>query len=210
MATITTKYSVGDVVYHAWTTTERRQHPCPDCKGSRHWTAHSPAGAEYTFACPRCAASFRSFNGAGLDYTSHTPAVSKLTIGSVRFSSSDGGAEYMCHETGVGSGTIYKEANLFENEEEAQRAAETRATLNNRECEWIATLYKETLQVSDYQLAGALIEDAKRHQNRARSMLYNLHYLFEDIAAAHDKDAILELVEDYKRRDWSSDKAEAA
>ena len=205
MATITTKYSVGDVVYHAGTTTERKQHPCPDCNGTRKWNAASPAGADYTFACPRCSASYRSFDDVSLDYTAFTPLVSKRTIGSVRFNSADGGAEYMCHETGVGSGQIYREAFLFETEEEAQRVAEATAALNNRDTTWIAKRYAWTLSISDYQLNGALLEAAKREQSRARSMLGSLTDLFEDIEQATDKEEILELVADYKRRDWHND-----
>lgn len=36
---IETKFSIGDVVYYATTTTETKEHECPDCLGTRKWKA---------------------------------------------------------------------------------------------------------------------------------------------------------------------------
>lgn len=213
MAIITTKYSVGDVVYHAGTTTARKPHPCPDCKGERKWKAISPAGSEYEFSCPRCAASYQSNRELSLDYTAHVPNVTRLTIGSVQFNSASGGwdagARYMCRETGVGSGTVYAEDKLFSTEEEARQAAETFATVANTETPWVTKLYDKTLELSDYQLEGALLKVAKDEQSKARSLLYNIGDLFASIDEASDKDAVLEAVDDYKRYHLAGDKAEA-
>ena len=90
MAVIETKFSVGDVVYSAGTTTTRKQHPCPDCKGERKWNVTSPAGGEYTIGCPRCTACFMSDRDLSLDYTAHVPIVQRRTIGSVQFNSATG------------------------------------------------------------------------------------------------------------------------
>lgn len=210
MATITTKYSVGDKVFHAWTSTERKQHPCPDCKGARKWTAKSPAGSEYTFACPRCAASYNADRDLTLDYTASVPATKQLTIGSVQFnslpSSYDHGARYMCCETGVGSGSVYNECDLFLTEAEALAAARIKADLANTETEWIVKLYNKSLKVSDYQLESATLQAAKEEKSRASSMLWNLGDLFSRIEEADDKDAILEAVEEYKKYDWPRDR----
>jgi hypothetical protein len=211
MATITTAYSVGDVVYHAGTATERKQHPCPDCKGERQWKAISPAGEEYTFSCPRCAASYRSFDGISLDYTAHVPCVSKLTVGSVRYESAGSrpGAQYMCLETGVGSGRVYNEADLYETEDAATGAADMLARLANTETEWVAKLYDKTLTISDYQLSSALLRVAKDEQSRARSLLWNIGDLFSTIEDAEDKEAILGAIADYKRSDFEYDQRAA-
>lgn len=214
MATITTKYSVGDVVYHAGLTTERKQHACPDCMGTRRWQAVSPAGEEYSFACPRCSVSYLSNDDLSLNYTAHVPHVTKLTIGSVQFNSAagswDAGARYMCLESGVGSGTVYEEGRLHETEQAALAAAEAQAAHQNRTSEWVVKLYNKALELSDYQMGSASIESAKAEKSRASSMLWNLSDLFAEIEEASDKDEILEAVEDYKRRDWASDKKEAA
>lgn len=214
MAVIETKYSVGDVVYFASTTTERKQHPCPDCLGEKQWKVASPAGGEYTIACPRCTARFMSDNDLSLVYTAHVAFVERRTIGSVQFNSAkgswDSGARYMCHETGVGSGNVYDEARLFPTEDEARTAAEAMAALANRETEWIVKQYNKTLEISDYQLDSAALKLAKDEKSKAGSLLWNLSDLFAAIEEADDKDAILEAVDDYKRHSWERDKAEEA
>jgi hypothetical protein len=211
MATITTKYSIGDAVFHASTTIERKKHPCPDCKGALKWTAKSPAGAEYTFACPRCSASFNSDRDLTLDYTAAVPALRCLTIGSVQFNSApgswDAGARYMCRETGVGSGTVYTETDLFLTEAEALAATQAKADELNTTTEWIVQLYNKTLKVSDYELHSAAMEAAKDEKHRASQLLWNLTDLFEKIAEADTKDEILEHVDWYKTYDWGRDKS---
>jgi hypothetical protein len=214
MATITTKYSVGDVVYHAGTTTEGRKHPCPDCNGTRHWMAKSPAGDDFSFACPRCAASYSARDELSLSYTAFTPNIQRLTIGSVRYDShsySEGAVtEYMCHETGVGSGSIYKETDLFASEEDALRVAEIRSSHANETTEWVAKRYNRTLSLSDYQLSSAMLENAEREKSKARSMLYNIGDLFATIREASDKEAILEAVEEYERWHMDDDRRAAS
>lgn len=211
---IETRFSVGDSVFCASTTVERKQHPCPDCLGSRKWKATSPAGAEYEFACPRCAASYQSNRDISLDYSEHVPLVRPLTIGSVQVNTAPGswdhGNRYMCRETGVGSGTVYNEDDLFGTEEGALEAAKLKAAEANKSSEWIVKLYNQTLSISDYQLDSATMKSANDEASRARSMLWNLGDLFGKIDESADKDEILEAVEDYKRFDWSRDKEKAA
>lgn len=216
MADLKTRFSVGDVVYHATTTTEKKRHPCPDCKGEGKWKAVSPAGCEYSFACPRCGASYKSFNNISLSYTAHVARAQRLTIGSVRVDTHAGcwGDEepnsYMCQETGVGSGNIYRESRLFTTEDEALRAAEAMAAKTNAETEWIVKQYDQSLDVSDYQLESAGLSEVKRLESRARSMIWNIGNLFATIEEAEDKDAILEAIADYKNLDWENDKRDAA
>lgn len=210
MATITTKYSVGDKVFHASLTTERRRHPCPDCKGEKKWSAKSPAGTEYAFGCPRCSAGYNAERDMMLDYSAYTPLVGRLTIGSVQYNTAHGsydeGARYMCHETGVGSGAVYNEPDLYPSEEEALGAAKIKADLANAKTEWVVTQYNKSLRVSDYQLESAALKLAEEQKSRASSMLWNLGDLFSKIEEADDKDAILEAVDDYKKYDWDRDK----
>lgn len=210
MAVIETKYSIGDVVFHAGTTTERKQHPCPDCKGEREWSAKSPSGGEYTFACPRCTARYLSDNDLSLVYAAHVPCVQRLTIGSVQFNSADGtwdsGARYMCQETGVGSGSVYGENKLFATEAEALAASEALASLANQEQKSIVELYNKTLELSDYQIEHAVMKAAKDYKSKIAGMFWNVSDLFAAIEEADDKDAILEAISDYKRFTWQRDK----
>ena len=213
MATLTTKYSIGDVVWRAGTTTERKQHPCPDCQGSRKWKATSPAGGEYEFRCPRCSASSTSDHDMSLAYTASVPIVQRLTIGSIQYNTEPGsydhGARYMCRETGVGSGSVYSEDELFETEEAATAAATAKAALQDASVEWIATLYNKTLEISDYELESGKLKQAKEVAAWARQLLWNLDDLFGRIGEAASKDEILEAVDDYKRYDWSRDREKA-
>ncbi|TGT76742.1 MULTISPECIES: hypothetical protein [unclassified Mesorhizobium] len=214
MATLTTKYSVGDTVYHASTTSERKRHPCPDCQGTRKWKATSPAGSEYEFSCPRCAASYNSDRDLTLDYSAYVPFVTRLTIGSIQYNTAigsyDSGARYMCYETGIGSGSVYDEARLFETEDEATKAAQAMADDQNVNVEWVATLYDKTLKISDYQLENAALKLAHEAKFAARRMLYGMGDLFAQIKEASGKDEILEAVEAYETYDWSRDKEAAS
>lgn len=213
MATITTKYSMGDVVYLAGTTTEHRQRPCPDCLGSRKWEARSPAGGEFTFACPRCSTRYSDKDELSLAYMAHAPLVTRLTIGSIQVNTAPGswdtGARYMANETGVGSGSVYKEDDLFASEEDALTSAKARALSADQSVGWVVKQYNRALEISDYQLESAALKKASDADWRARSMLFGVNGLFESIAEAEGKDAILELIDDYRKYDWESDKARA-
>lgn len=210
MATIVTKYSVGDVVYRAGVTTEGKRHACPDCKGTLKWKAISPAGTEYEFACPRCTARYMHDRDLSLDYSEYVPLVSRLTIGSIQVNTAPGsydhGNRYMCRETGVGSGSVYNEADLFPTEEEALAAAQISAATSNATTEWVVKLYNKTLEVSDHQLESAALKLASDKASRASSLLWNLNGLFDQIEEADGKDAILDAVNDYKNYDWERDK----
>lgn len=208
MATIETKYSVGDVVFHAGTTTERKQHPCPDCHDTRKWTATSPAGNEYTFPCPRCAASYSSFNDLSLSYTATVPHVVSRTIGSIQYnshgSSWDHGARYMATETGVGGGSVYSEADLYATHDEAMAAATVKAAEANATHKPIVDQFNRTLEISDYQLENARMKRASERASEAGQLLWNVNELFDTISEADTKDAIIEAVDDY--RSYSRDR----
>lgn len=67
--------------------------------------------------CPEC-------NGQGyvwLDTNHHEAIIARLTIGQVRTETTDGQAEisYMAKETGVGSGSVYREPELHPSRSDA-------------------------------------------------------------------------------------------
>lgn len=211
MAVIETKYSVGDVVYWATTITEKRARPCPDCAGTKKWKALSPAGGEYEFACPRCSASYFSQRDLSLDYHEYTPHAVPMTIGSVRVDTADSyyGTSYMCIETGVGSGSIYREADLFPTKDEALKAAAAKAAGQNATVPHIVEGFNRTLELKDYQLDSAALSLAKKAELRSRSMLYNIEELFGSIEEASDLTTAKEAVEDYKNYSMKRDLASA-
>lgn len=184
MATLTTKYSIGDVVWYATTTTERKQHPCPDCLGTREWKAIAPSGREYKFACPRCGGGYSGNSDTSLSYTASVGRASKLTIGQVRaVVGGDGNswekpASYMCRETGIGGGSVYDEDSLYPSEAEALAAAKVKADLNNSQIDWIVKQYEKSLSVSDYQLADADLKTKYDELHRAQS---KIRYIIDDL-----------------------------
>lgn len=214
MAIIQTKYSIGDVVWYASTDMQAKQHPCPDCNDTKKWAATSPAGNEYAFSCPRCSTRYASHDQLRLTYTAHVPTARRMTIGSVQFNSARGGwdegARYMCMETGVGSGSIYEEARLFETESDALAYAQTLANTANETHIHIVTQYNRSLEISDYQLESALLKKAQEAKTRAAHLIWDLNDLFEAIKDADDKDAILEAIEDYQTYNWERDKEATA
>ena len=196
MASIETKYSIGDVVYHAAIHQTTKQHPCPDCKGEGKWKAISPAGSEYQFSCPRCSANFQSNHALSLRYQSYAPFVSALTIGSVRVdTASDRRVEYMCVETGVGSGSIYYEGDLFPSHEEATTVAQIRAAEADKSVEWVAKLYDTTLHLSDYELSNA-----EREANRAEhsEKMYRIRDFFDNLEWSDDAGAMRDEISKFR------------
>jgi hypothetical protein len=120
------KYKIGDKVWLGTAQSTEGTHPCPDCFGSGKWAVKSPAGLETTVPCPRC-----SHNGyfnsdakvPSLEYLKYVAVTHALTIGSITAKThpwhDDDGVEYMCNETGIGSGSIYREGRLHATEAEA-------------------------------------------------------------------------------------------
>ena len=177
MAILTTKYDVGDVVWYADTVDTKRQHPCPDCLGARKWAVTSPAGTDYTVACPRCASQYLSNSDLSLNYEQAIPLVPQLTIGSVEFER--GGPRYMAIETGVGSGRIYSETDLFATEEAAQFSAQVKADQINANAEgYIAKRYDRSLVFCDYQIDAAREKSAEA---RAERMANKIRWFLGDL-----------------------------
>ena len=178
MATITTKYNIGDKVWHATTQATMKHHPCPDCLGTGKWKAVSPAGHEYTFACPRCNTRYMSNHDLSLKYTTFEPTAQQLTIGSIRTNSHtptyERAVEYMCQETGVGGGSVYGEDVFFDTEESALKEAQRMADAANAGgVDWVKKQYDKSLDISDYQLDDGRDRVIQRH-------LDNLGYRFRD------------------------------
>lgn len=165
MTVIVTKYSVGDTVWTTDTTRVEKRAPCPDCLGTHKWKATSPAGKEYDFGCPRCSQSYLSERALDLRYYECEPAPRKLTIGMVRYE--DGGARYMCNETGIGSGSIWDEDSLCDTEDAAREVATHKAKADDERYKANPEWFSGNLKVNDYQLDDARL-DAAKSDNRAK------------------------------------------
>lgn len=193
MATLTTKFDIGQTVWHANTTTKEFRHKCPDCNDTRAWEAKSPAGSVFAIPCPRCSVQYSAHDELRLKYSKFVPAVQSLTVGSIKASTEigdgyDAGNTYMCHETGVGSGSVYRERDLFASEGEALVAAQAKADVANADqgC-WVAKQYNKTARFSDYQFSDARSEAAC---DRARMYSIRVGYLFEELTDANSLDDV--------------------
>jgi len=171
MATLTTKFNVGDSVYFAVAECERKLIQCPDCLGTAKWTATLPTGEEEGIECPTCKSGYFSTGTIG-DYQVQG-VVRNLTIGQVGYDTD--GPRYMCEETGVGSGHIYHEHELFADEAEANEALPEmveKMTQERAECGLNQYLSKRKDNVGNMTAYYRKeIRDAKKRLESAQSQL---------------------------------------
>lgn len=196
MSIPTPKYAIGQTVYLASTFQTKKQHPCPDCKGQRTWIAVSRAGDEFEFGCPRCGGGYRSDDVLSLDYITHVRSTRPLTIGSVRINTDDEHqVTYMCKETGVGSGNIWDEGQLYPTQLQAEEAADALADESNKTNEYVVQKFNRTLALSDYQLSSAIKKAAELDRSRFN---VDVQMLFEELRSAETNAEVLATIERWR------------
>jgi len=194
MATFSSKYDVGQKVWHSSTRITQFKHDCPDCLGSGKWTAKSPAGLECTFACPRCCVSYHSHDAMCLTYSKAVPDAEHLTVAEVQFEGQ--GFRYFCKETSSGpaghrSGNFYYEKDLYLTEEEAMAAAQAVADKTNADpTVWIKKQYDKRLALSDYELH---IVGKKEFESEKWNWFYDLRRLLASLKEDTPKEARLNI-----------------
>lgn len=115
------KFNIGDTIYHLRISYAEKKIPCPDCLGTREWKVICPSGEEFQHCCNTCYAGWSSSSGYVRIYEDQI-FIREMTVGSVRYDSNekDNQFSYMCQETGVGSGSVYYQKDMFSTEEEAK------------------------------------------------------------------------------------------
>lgn len=116
---LTSKYGIGDKVWgvHIWQ--GRKEIVCPECEGGGTLKIE---GRDKYIECINCWKRGKVITEDPDQYYIARP----LTIGSIEaFFGKLLIVKYMCDETGVGSGTVWKQENLFLSEEEAVTYAAT-------------------------------------------------------------------------------------
>lgn len=112
------KYNIGDKVYHIRNSLKTTYTTCKHCIGTGGILDH----LNKTHRCSVCdgIGNIRR-NKRGIFVLEKV-----LTIGQIRCKAekkkwkSDNNVEYMCEETGIGSGSLYKEKDLFVTKKEAE------------------------------------------------------------------------------------------
>jgi hypothetical protein len=123
------KYSVGQTIYKAYALWEEMREQCPDCLGTKEWSVKTPRGETFEIPCNTCEEGW--YSTGTIRVWKDAPKVESLTIGSILIDTRDEKPiSYMCHETGVGSGSIHYEDTLFLIREEATRVATAQAAEN--------------------------------------------------------------------------------
>jgi hypothetical protein len=186
-------YAIGDVVYYSTTTQATKQHPCPDCLGSRMWEVKTPAGTTLSVSCARCSGYLRLDGIPPLEFNTYVGRVERLTIGSIQIDTAahldsewDDHVKYiMCVETGVGGGSVYPEKRLFPERESAEMSAhvlaeKANATLEAREPERIA----EGKRFVHLTIRDAAIEEAQRETRHVQYKLDDALTELEDLRGA--------------------------
>lgn len=115
------KYKIGDKVVVARVVWQAKDVTCPDCLGTKEWTVNLPSGEVFQHDCQTCRAGWYS-TGTVAEWGDF-PHYEHLTIGSVRTDTAADEKEaisYMCVETGVRTGSVYYESNIFPNMTEAE------------------------------------------------------------------------------------------
>lgn len=127
---IETAYGVGDVVWRVRTWRRRTSRLCEVCGGAGRV---SVPGSMYKALCPEPSCDYGAVHVAETELLGE---VTRLTIGQVRIerTATEAKNEYMAYETGVGSGQVHSESDLYPSRSEAERAvASEGATLVNPE-----------------------------------------------------------------------------
>jgi hypothetical protein len=118
---IETKFDLGQAVWLVKRFPKQTTIPCPGCNGLGDVLLVDGTSGR----CPKCYGYKTAVERAPADWHVTGP----MTIGNVRVSlfqvrgDNEDERVYMCHETGVGSGTLWREPDLFATREEAEEEA---------------------------------------------------------------------------------------
>lgn len=185
------KFRKGQTVWYPYLTQTAKRFPCPDCNDTKVWKITTPAGDTLEAACGRCGGG--SYSGLpripSLVYYEKTPQMEILTIGSITAESDTSFGEgprvrYMCFETGVGSGCVYDEKELYGTVEEAVAAGLSMAGAANLE------LAEKPQRLREVKFSALLIKDAafKNAEQLSWDACWAYRRLREDLQTLADDD----------------------
>jgi len=118
---IQSKFNEGDSVWGASVDYVDSTIACPDCLGTLKWVVVFADGEAVDVGCQTCRVGYEPAVGR-ITYKKFKPSVRALIIGKIRCYDSE--FSYMCVETGIESGQIHYEKDLFLVKEEAEKRAQ--------------------------------------------------------------------------------------
>lgn len=180
------KYKIGDAVWLAGTESTTERLPCPDCKGEQVWHVQSPAGEDFTCACPRCQRTY-SFRDdmPSLDVRRVQPSVERRVITGISIDAIHGefrdAIEYRSSNSSCSWRTM-KEAEMYDSEEAAMVVAKLKAAEGN------ATLDDEPSVLQSRHFSSLSMNEGKfdQHKNGLWSAHYHAGNLLHRVKAALD------------------------
>lgn len=175
------RFAIGDVVYVAAVERSVEQLPCPDCLGTKKWTVKSPAGGEYTTACPRCGDTYSLRNDMpSLKVECWVGKANRRVITGMELHA--GRTPEYRSEIGQGSSWIVHEDKAWLTEAEAQAVADAQAADKN-----VVTAEKPEVLTSRH-VASLTLDEGRWDQ--FKNGVWNSHYhagaLFERVREALD------------------------
>jgi uncharacterized protein YbaR (Trm112 family) len=208
----TPKYKIGDSVWLASTESTTERLPCPDCKGEKVWQVQSPAGEQFTCACPRCQTTYSFRNGMpSLDVQRVKPVVECRVITGISLDAASGefrdAIEYRSSNSSCSWRTM-KEAEMYDSEEAAMRVAKLKAAERN------TALDEEPQILRSRHFSSLSMQEGKfdQYKNGLWSAHYHAGDLLQRVNAALDgedgdeernPDAIIEDLREAVRWDFS-------
>lgn len=155
------KFAMGQSVFRATHDEAVDKLPCPDCLDTNKWSVTTPAGKTYEVECQRCRG---RTDLPSLQFVKYVPRVRRLTIGKIDISthpySGDSHVRYMCHETGIGSGSVYNEKDILATEDAAMEAAALECGAKNAKVQSTPE-HSERVQLSSLELEVAFFKSAR-------------------------------------------------
>lgn len=114
------KFGIGDTAWKVAKVARSYEATCDLCAGDG---SVKISGSDRTTGCPECYSRGRVWKQEEAHHESQL-----LTVGQVRITAGRGGTEvqYMCHETGIGSGSLHDEDGFFVSSEEAKAECKKR------------------------------------------------------------------------------------
>ncbi|MCK9544590.1 MAG: hypothetical protein M0R03_21425 [Novosphingobium sp.] len=124
---IETKFNLDDIVYSLTKSKNRIKKTCVLCKGSGEVTIEN---TNRIISCPDCYGHGYHVEDAGEMWIIHSKSGGKIGKVEVELYSEEYEREnkvkYMIDSTGVGSGTVWYEENIFKTKKEAQKECDKR------------------------------------------------------------------------------------